>query len=54
MVSKSLVEEKLASLRAQFKQLEANLNAVVGAIQFAEQLLAEFNKSDVLPKDDNS
>lgn len=40
-IEKSSIEEKIADLRKQLVNLQANANAVAGAIQFAEALLAE-------------
>ncbi len=40
-IEKSLIENKVAALKKQLEQLQANANAVAGAIQFAQDLLQE-------------
>lgn len=44
MIERSAVEALLTTLRAQQRELEAQLNATVGAIQVLERLLAEDEK----------
>ncbi len=44
MITKEMLEEKLADLRSQKEQSIANLNAIQGAILFCEKLLNELLK----------
>jgi septal ring factor EnvC (AmiA/AmiB activator) len=41
MITKESLESKLEGLKAQLEQLKVNGNAVAGAIQMMEQLIAE-------------
>ena len=40
-MDRTVIEQKLVALRQQFEQAKAQVNAIAGAIQFAEGLLAE-------------
>ncbi len=41
MITPENIEQKLVGLQEQLNTLQANINAVAGAIQFAKQLLEE-------------
>ena len=45
-MTKEKLKEKIEGLKKEFAQLQANANAISGAIQFAEQLLAEEEKKE--------
>ena len=45
-ITKESIEVKLKGLREQLQQLQANANAVSGAIQIAEQFLKEIDTPD--------
>ena len=46
-MTKEILQQKLAGLEAQMQQLQANANALQGAIQFCKQLLTEIEASDL-------
>ena len=48
-MERSVIEAKLEALRRDRERLLADLNAVIGAIQLAEQLLAEWTAPAPLP-----
>ena len=52
MASKESLEQKLEALKRQLTQLQANSNAVQGAIQVLEQLIAEEDAPVVAEKKD--
>ena len=41
MITEEKLKEHIEKLRQQLSQLQANANAVAGALQFAEAILAE-------------
>ena len=46
-MTKEVLQQKLAGLETQMQQLQANANAVQGAIQFCKQLLTEIEAADL-------
>lgn len=51
MIDRKTIEDRLAEFKSELAKLQANANALSGAIQFAEQLLAQDSKSVELDKD---
>ena len=51
-MERSVVEAKLEALRQDRERLLADLNAVIGAIQLCEQLLAEWTAPEPPPVDE--
>lgn len=50
MITREAIEARLARLRAEYRQLEANANATMGAIQDCEFWLAEMDKPEPQPE----
>lgn len=46
-MNKEAIEKRLAELKEQLKSVEANGNALVGAIQDCEYWLAQLNKEEI-------
>lgn len=50
-MTKATVEQKLAAFRVQHARALADVNALGGAIQCCEQLLAEWDRPEAIPMD---